>query len=461
MRLRERLRLTPTDELFQACRSGAVGQILAAFTRPDALPATMVDARDNIERTPLFYAVDSGSLEAVRLLVEVYRADVFVADSQGNTPLHHAAEAANLELCRLLLDLATSHLHDNLQLASGNSVHNTPQLISLRMVAALNRIHASPIHVAISHDATEIFQLFAERITSINTADNRSRSSTAASQITVSSSATAAQSSGDIVADRASREAMSIGDLNRRTPLHFAAQHGNVTIVRSLLNVFHVARDVPDNEGQTPLHVIAEQGNVEVLDLLLGLPSNVRSVGTAEAGGSHTVSSGGNAKLIAKLGTADRRLNYLPVHYAVRAGHVDMTRRLLQLHPASLYAPIGQAQAHKTLLMHLASRNGGASRPNENAEVNTNLSDDDDNDAAVSIAKLILQTRLILPPQYPPSKGLGGLLGLVKQSKHALTELDYINAKIHVRLEYIHRCCIFTVYHFHFLTYFILLSLLA
>merc|ERR1712094_31801 len=61
--------------------------------------ATKESSREGL--TPLMYAVQNGSIEATRLLLEA-RALVTARDEDGLGPLHFAAASGNLEVCRLL-----------------------------------------------------------------------------------------------------------------------------------------------------------------------------------------------------------------------------------------------------------------------------------------------------------------------------------------------------------------------
>ena len=48
-------------------------------------------------------------------------------------------------------------------------------------------------------------------------------------------------------------------DYEGKTPLHFAAQHGNETTVKLLLEA-KVPTDAKNDQGRTPIHIAAECG---------------------------------------------------------------------------------------------------------------------------------------------------------------------------------------------------------
>jgi ankyrin repeat protein len=56
--------------------------------------------------------------------------------------------------------------------------------------------------------------------------------------------------------------------LNGRTPLHAAAEFGNVETAACLLRRSHVKRAVKDRFGNTPLMIAAQHGKKDILEML-------------------------------------------------------------------------------------------------------------------------------------------------------------------------------------------------
>ncbi|KAF7590226.1 hypothetical protein BBP40_003110, partial [Aspergillus hancockii] len=54
-----------------------------------------------------------------------------------------------------------------------------------------------------------------------------------------------------------------------QTPLHIAAQNGQLGVVRLLLASQQIDVDARDQQGSTPLHMASEKGHVEVVQLLV------------------------------------------------------------------------------------------------------------------------------------------------------------------------------------------------
>jgi ankyrin repeat protein len=64
-----------------------------------------------------------------------------------------------------------------------------------------------------------------------------------------------------------------------QTPLHIAAQNGQLDVVRLLLASQQIDVNARDQQGSTPLHLASEKGHVEVVQLLVahGARLDVRS----------------------------------------------------------------------------------------------------------------------------------------------------------------------------------------
>ena len=52
---------------------------------------------------------------------------------------------------------------------------------------------------------------------------------------------------------------------NGRTPMHFAAQNGQMEMVRMLHEDFEVDLNIRSNNGRTPMHFAAQNGQMEMV----------------------------------------------------------------------------------------------------------------------------------------------------------------------------------------------------
>lgn len=88
--------LFQSPDLFKAVNKNDLALARAAVLKGE--PPNPVDTQG---RTPLMVAINNGSAEMVKLLLD-YRAHVNAADKVGNTPLHYAAQTGDGEIIGLL-----------------------------------------------------------------------------------------------------------------------------------------------------------------------------------------------------------------------------------------------------------------------------------------------------------------------------------------------------------------------
>ncbi|PKL43680.1 MAG: hypothetical protein CVV41_07870 [Candidatus Riflebacteria bacterium HGW-Riflebacteria-1] len=159
---------------------------------------------DTAGLTPLLLAINNDNNAAARLLLEA-GAELTQTDTRGNTPLHLAAQRNNREIARLLLD----------KKANPDSA---------------NHLGQTPLHVAIETLNPQIAGLLLTAGANLNRKDSRGNSLL------------------HMICHRANPQYEKIleavlkhtGDVNQRnfasmTPLHIAALHGSVNMLRSLV----------------------------------------------------------------------------------------------------------------------------------------------------------------------------------------------------------------------------------
>ncbi len=96
--------LTCSTSLFSApvhdaAIAGEIDEVISLIEHDPA----MLEIRDEIGASPLYYAASEGHLELAGRLIE-RGAEVTVATSDGLTPLHWAALRGHLDVCRVLLE---------------------------------------------------------------------------------------------------------------------------------------------------------------------------------------------------------------------------------------------------------------------------------------------------------------------------------------------------------------------
>ena len=258
--------------LFDACRDGNVQRIIDIMDSPNV--TFDVNIRDNIGRTPLFYTIDSGNVNCVSLLLTIYHANALIADSSGNTPLHHAIEIVREDITRAILE-ASPNVNVNIE----------------------NNDHVTPLLIAVNHSSLPLTQLLLDR-----GANSR-------------------------IFDRESGASL----------LHIASRTGCYELCRLFTsNKSHLlAVDTTDKHGKSPLHYAAESGNVDVARLLI----------TEKTARSSSKNQVGNYVM-----TGDKH-GRIPLHYALLKGKALMTEYLILLDPErSVYSTTDMGT--KTTLMY-------------------------------------------------------------------------------------------------------------
>jgi len=197
--------------------------------------------RDERGRTPLHYAVKYGP-GVVRTLLR-NGADPDVADDSGTTPLHIAAMLRRHDVVQLLLDYSKSsgrRLNVNVQDESGKT----------------------PLHLAATYCHPNVMWLLLVNGAKPNIRDNSGETPLhkAAHYMTCVDGVKMLLEAG---ADPNARRY----DTNR-TPLHYAAMHGNTRMVTLLLK-YGVDPNVQDYKGLTPLHYAVMRRRPDAVKLLL------------------------------------------------------------------------------------------------------------------------------------------------------------------------------------------------
>ena len=193
--------------LFDACRNGNTGQVIAAMEASTGSARININICDNLRRSPLFYAIDSGNLECIQLLLNVYFANPSQSDCCGNTPLHHAVETSREDIVRAILSALQQRMDAVINLANADRV--------------------TPLMIAVNHSSIPIARLLLE-----NGANH-----------------------------------LAIDSLKRATLLHIAAGNGCLEICQLLIKK-EISVDSVDLEKKTALHYAAEFGEVEVARLI-------------------------------------------------------------------------------------------------------------------------------------------------------------------------------------------------
>jgi ankyrin repeat protein len=217
-----------------------------------------VNAKDSFDITPLHLACQAGNLEGVNKFI--CDADITMKDSNGDTPLHEACHHGKKEIVELLL----SKMKTFVRLKTGSREKKINVMINCR-----NRSGLTPFHLAcrgghleiaqkLHNDSDKPEELVTEKDTKGATALHLACQKDQPSNV-------------DVVDFLLSKEADILAQKNDgMTPVHTAAEHGCVEVMKSLLEYDKgIGVNDRDRYEQTPLHFAAEHGKVEMIQLLL------------------------------------------------------------------------------------------------------------------------------------------------------------------------------------------------
>ncbi|KAK4170041.1 ankyrin repeat-containing domain protein [Cladorrhinum sp. PSN259] len=284
-------------------------------------------ATDSLGATCLHIAVASNNIITVELILE-HEADINAQTVAGRTPLHLALLNGNRDMTEFLIEsgaqlkladcMGTTALH----FASSGGDLDTIRLI-LAEGAELNattRENHTPIYRAVLSQREKAVDLLISSFADINIADRDDR----------------------YRKDDPSRLR------DGRTPLHRAAETGNITVIKSLVKC-QQNLEIKDGDGYTPLDYAVMEGHCPVAELLVKagalltskmLHRAVRDGNTALAKMISNQLEQGERKI-----AADQNL-LIP---AVKKKNEDMLRMLLQTDSAALHIATGDSHGKSAL----------------------------------------------------------------------------------------------------------------
>jgi ankyrin repeat protein len=257
----------------------------------------MVQSVDPDGTTALHWAVDSGSVEIVDLLLKnganvnaKYEKSGFI------TPLHLAATGGDIKIVQQLLsagaDLGAKYYYMDetpLHLAAKNGHANVVKLL-LEKGADINAVlqnGSTALHLAGSPGVVAVLLSFGANVNSKRRTDNATPLYFAA-----------LNGKKEIVAfllkNGADPTIMTTGP-DGETPLHAAIVNGHLEIVPQLLT--KRGMEMKDVKGATPLFAAVENGQQKILELLLARGANI-----------HTQNKEGITPLIAAIKRGDKEM---------------------------------------------------------------------------------------------------------------------------------------------------------
>ncbi|KAI1527404.1 Arp Ankyrin repeat [Pyrenophora tritici-repentis] len=299
-----------------------------------------LDTKDARRRTPLYVAVDKGSSVLTRMLLD-NGADVNAQGGDYRNALQAASERGHTEVVKLLLDKgadvnAQGGLHGNALQAASERGHT--EVVKLLLdkgadIALSDENGFTPINAASSNGHSAVARLLLER-------------------------------GACIVAHGADRHCDTI--------MNLFAFWGHLDLLRLAHEQSHADVHLPQIHGRTPLHLAARGGHMDTFQYLISLGLDPTTMDVKGDDVLCYASSGGSLDIVnAILGRSPKRLRestqWDPLHWACRAGNVEVVRLLIEegfcsrsvtiLESEGQWSPLAIALFHGNdeMLEHLSS----------------------------------------------------------------------------------------------------------
>ncbi|KAF5632503.1 ankyrin repeat [Fusarium tjaetaba] len=161
----------------------------------------------------------------------------------------------------------------------------------------------------------------------------------------------------DIEADYSSQ--VNCKDGHERTPLHIAAEHGMLEIVRKIINFDSRTLHAKDKNKRQPLHVACREGKTETARLFLDAGADIEAEQNQEITALDDAAYHGHTDVVnllldtgANVDVADCD-GLTPLHNASSEGHIEVVRSILK-HPKTPKTTINAQDKSGWAALHMA-----------------------------------------------------------------------------------------------------------
>jgi ankyrin repeat protein/predicted DNA-binding protein (UPF0251 family) len=350
-------------------------------------------AQNGSGTTPLHLASQKGHLDLVKMLLRVDEhldERVNVTNDQGQTPIHLAAEGGHADVMKALKDAGANLGAKDKQrstllhfVCEGGSNRALEMLLDpdgnlLCPVNDPNELGQTPLHIAAKAGKLDIVKKLNDRRAdqTVLNKDNQTPLELTSDQLVVEELwDSTIKTLGSLQLVQLMRNSASQGhlnilkrllkmeipprgiDTNEKTPLHLAAEKGQLEAVRLLLKTDGFASEDQDEEGRTPLSYAAECGHEGIVSELIQRGHGTNLVDrSGRSPVSYAAEKGHNSTIrcLVQAGAEIERTEGTtptPIWYAAEAGLSKTAQLLLDLGAD----PNIQGNDDKTVL-HLAAR---------------------------------------------------------------------------------------------------------
>ncbi|KAJ5738251.1 Mg2+ transporter protein CorA-like/Zinc transport protein ZntB [Penicillium malachiteum] len=294
--VKELIANTP-EVLKEADNDGRTGLLCAAWNDKLEIVQYLIndkdakfDDQDESGFTVLHLASHRGNVGMVKSILQKSTSLLEITSVYGQTPLLSAAEESKPAVAQILLQNGADIKHQNNQ--KDTALHIASRDGSTELARALiesskdpleirNASHQTPLLTAVTNKHYDIVDILLGAGANINAQDD-----------------------------------------NGRTALSFAAEHGNQSLVKTLVGEKKAILDIQDNSTKTALLLAVENGSPEIVSFLLQAAENKQRDAV-----NLLLKSG------ADLWTKDEDA-WTVFHYAARSGDLEIVQELLTQNPS-------------------------------------------------------------------------------------------------------------------------------
>ncbi len=285
---------------------------------------TLINTPESYGETPLYFAIAKGNAEIVQKLIDA-GAYFNKFEDDGSTPLYHAASMGYTDIVQKLIDAGA-----DLNRVSRNG--STPLDIAkknshLQVVEILNRSEKGRLFKAINRGDFEAANRLINDRVDLNkpNTDGYTPLCFAASHGNIKLLQSLIKAGADINKGNY---------IDGSTPLAHAVKNGQAEVAQKLIDA-KADLNKSDNDGDTPLCVAAYNGHAEVVQKLIDAKADLNKSDNDGDTPLYVATYNGHAEVVQKLIDAKADLNksnndgFTPLHIAAYLGDVEIVQKLI------------------------------------------------------------------------------------------------------------------------------------